>query len=102
MYMLNTSLMLAAEDLELVGELEHEAEAPRAAKVRRSGHGLSTLTRLAHQVMALFLCRFGRRIAKSRPWISRRAGLATIVASVRAGCVGCQESQRRWMIDLLM
>ena len=32
MFMLNTSLMLAAEDLELVGELEHEAEAPRAGQ----------------------------------------------------------------------
>jgi hypothetical protein len=55
MLMLNTSLMLAEHDLHMLDEVGHESQAPRANTVRRSHRRLTALTRLAHQVMALFL-----------------------------------------------
>ena len=55
MMTLNTSLMLAAHDLHLLDVVDQEPEAPRAKTARRSQPRLTTLTRIAHQVMALFL-----------------------------------------------
>ena len=54
MLMPNTSLMIAGHDLRMLGDPELEAGAPRAPKAQPAHRGLSTLTRLAHQVMSLF------------------------------------------------